>query len=418
MTAEVQRRYGTVIVGGGHAGVQVVAALRAGGYDAGVVVLSDELALPYDRPTLSKGYLEGESEVEGFLLRSADFWESQGIDIVPGARVATVHPKERAVVTADGRRFEYESLIWAAGGEARTLAVPGSDLAGVHTVRRFDDAVRLRAEAGSATSAVIIGGGYIGLESAASLTKRGLSVTVVEAADQLLGRVTSPVVADYISERHAEAGVQFRIGVGVDEIVGESGRVNAVRLSSGETLPADIVVVGVGLVPNVAPILDAGADVGNGIEVDELCHTSLPDVYAIGDCVSFPIPLYGGQRVRLESVQNAVDQAKTVASAILGEAHPYGPVPWFWSHQFDEKLQTVGLLTGYDEVVVRGRPEERRFSVVYLKESRIVAVDAVNLVKDFAHGKHVIGMAYDGSREALADVSVGLKDLVLVKANA
>jgi 3-phenylpropionate/trans-cinnamate dioxygenase ferredoxin reductase component len=417
VTGTATARYGTVIVGGGHAGVQAVAALRAGGYDAGVALLSAEVVLPYDRPSLSKGYLEGELEFDEFLLRSSDFWDSPGFDIVHGATVVAVRPAERVVETADGRRYEYDSLIWAAGGEARKLAIPGAELAGVHTVRRFDDAERLRADAEGARSAVIIGGGYIGLETAASLTKRGHSVTVVEVVDRLLARVTSPVVADYFVQRHRAAGVDFRLGAGVEEIVGEAGHATAVRLSSGETLPADVVVVGVGLTPNLAVIAEAGATIGNGVETDEFCRTSLPDVYAIGDCVNFPIPLYDGQRVRLESVQNAVDQAKTVAAAILGDPQPYDPKPWFWSHQFEEKLQTVGLLTGYDELVVRGHPDERRFSVVYLKDSRIVAVDAVNLVKDFAHGKFIVGKVYDGSRKALADSSVGLKDLVLAKAS-
>lgn len=415
MTAQ---RYGTVVVGGGHAGVQTVAALRGGGYDAAVALLSDELVLPYDRPSLSKGYLEGDLEFESFLLRSPDFWDSPGTEIVRGARVEAVRPAEHAVETADGRRFEYDCLVWAAGGEARGLTIAGADLAGVHAVRRFGDADRLRADARPGTSAVIIGGGYIGLEAAASLTKRGLSVTVVELADRLLARVTSPVVANYLLERHEAAGVRFRLSTGITEIVGDAGRAGGVRLSSGEEIAADVVVVGVGLTPNVTPLAAAGATVGNGLEVDELCHTSLPDVYAIGDCVNFPIPLYAGQRVRLESVQNAVDQAKTVAAAILGDNRPYDPMPWFWTHQFDEKLQTVGLLSGFDDLVVRGCPEERRFSVVYLKDSRIVAVDAVNLVKDFVQGRLVVGKSYSGSREALADSSVSLKELVLVRSNA
>lgn len=416
MIGEIKARYGTVIVGGGHAGVQAAAALSTGGFEGGIAVLSAETVLPYDRPSLSKGYLyEGLADGD-FLLRSPEFWEKPGLELILGATVVAVHPGQHLVETAEGDLYEYGSLIWAAGGEARRLSVPGADLSGIHTVRTLEDAQRVRDEAADARAAVIIGGGYIGLETAASLRNLGLAVTVIEVADRLLARVTSPVVADYFVDRHRARGVDFRLSTGVEEIVGEAGRATAVRLSNGEVLPADIVIVGVGLIPNIDAMATAEAVIGNGIEVDEFCRTSLSDVYAIGDCVSFPIPLYGGVRVRLESVQNAADQGKSVAAAILGSPQVYAPKPWFWSHQFEEKLQTVGLLTGYDELVVRGNPADGRFSVVYLKESQIVAIDAVNLVKDFAHGKIVVGSRYEGSRDSLADVSVGLKDLLTVPA--
>ncbi len=412
MNHEVTASYGTLIVGAGHAGVQAAVALHSGGYEAGIGVLSDESVLPYDRPSLSKGYLEQQLGFEEFLLRAPDFWEQPGVDLVLDARVATVDAHAHLVELADGRVYRYGSLIWAAGGHPRPLTVPGAALTGVHTLRSFEDARRLRAEAARATSAVIIGGGYIGLEAASALATLGLAVTVVEVMDRLLARVTSPVVAEFFERRHQREGVKFRIGVGAEEILGAAGRVVGVRLRSGETLAADVVLIGVGLVPNVGQIAHAGAKVGDGIEVDECCRTSLPDVYAIGDCASFPIPLYDDRRVRLESVQNAVDQAKVVAADILGATQSYDPVPWFWSTQFEEKLQTVGLLTGYDDLVVRGDPNARRFSVVYLKDSRILAVDAVNLVRDFAQGKQVVGCTFTGSWDALADSSVGLRDAV------
>lgn len=418
MTAEATARRGTIIVGGGHAGVRAAALLRSGGYQAPIAVLTDEVVLPYDRPSLSKGYLEGELAFNDFLLRSPDFWGASEVDLVSGSAVIALNADEHVLTTANGHRYGYDFLIWAAGGHARRLALPGADLAGVHTLRRFQDAERLRVEADRSKRAVIVGGGYIGLETAAALKKSGLAVTVIELADRLLARVASPVVAGHFLHRHRDAGVDFRLGAGVEEFVGKAGRVTAVRLSSGDTLPADLVVVGVGLVPEVGPIAKAGARIGNGVEVDAFCRTSLPDVFAIGDCASFPIPLYGGGRVRLESVQNAVDQAKTVAEAILGRAQPYDPVPWFWSNQFEERLQTVGLLTGYDELVVRGDPAAGGFSVIYLCDSRILAIDAVNSTKDFVQGKAIIGSLYAGPREALADSKIGLKSIVAAPASA
>jgi 3-phenylpropionate/trans-cinnamate dioxygenase ferredoxin reductase subunit len=412
MTAHLTARYGTIVVGSGHAGTQVASSLLAGGYDRGIAIITDENVLPYDRPALSKTYLSGEHDFEDIVLREPGFWESPGITLRLGSAVVSVDPDRHEVATADGARLGYGSLVWAAGGSARRLVVPGVELDGVHSVRGWEDARRLKDAATGAKSAVIVGGGYIGLESAAVLTALGVAVTVVEVAERLLARVTGAVVADHLFQRHTAAGVAFRLGVGVEEILGDGVRATGVRLSSGETLEADIVLVGVGLVPNVDALARAGAHVGNGVEVDEMGRTSLPDVFAVGDGCSFPIPLFGGRRVRLESVQNAVDQAKTVSGVLLGSTEPYAPVPWFWSHQYDVKLQTAGLLTGYEDFVVRGDPQTGRFSVVYLADSTIIAVDAVNQAKDFIQGKSVVGRCYTGPRETLADPTRRLKDVV------
>ena len=416
MTTAVAARYGTVVVGSGHAGTQVATSLLAGGYDRGVAVLTDETVLPYDRPALSKTYLSGEHKFDDIVLREPGFWESPGIALRLGSAVVSVDPDRHEVATADGTRLGYGTLIWAAGGSARRLDVPGAELDGVHAVRGWEDARRLKDAARGAKSAVIVGGGYIGLESAAVLSALGVAVTVVEVAERLLARVTGAVVADHLYQRHNAAGVDFRLGVGVEEIVGDGVRATGVRLSSGETLFADIVLVGVGLVPNVDALARAGARVGNGVEVDEMGRTSLTDVFAVGDSSNFPIPLFGGRRVRLESVQNAVDQAKAVAAVLLGGTKPYDPVPWFWSHQYEVRLQTVGLLAGYDEFVVRGDPQSGRFSVIYLADSTILAIDAVNQAKDFLQGKSVVGSVFAGAREILANPSRGLKDVVGVAA--
>jgi 3-phenylpropionate/trans-cinnamate dioxygenase ferredoxin reductase subunit len=414
MTADLAGSYGTVIVGAGHAGTQAAASLIAAGYDDGVAVLSDEPMLPYDRPSLSKGYLTGDSQYDDILLRTEDFWRAPGIGLIATAAVVAIDPSEHIVELADGRRYQYASLIWAAGGSARRLQIPGAELAGIHTVRGFADVERLRDESRRAASAVIIGGGYIGLESAASLRSIGVDVTVVEVADRLLARVAGPTVAEHFLQRHRAAGAQVRTQASAIEFCGDEGRVRSVLLGTGDMLKADIVIVGVGLVPNVVPLVAAGADVSNGLDVDEHCRTSIPDVYAIGDCVNFPIPLYGRRRVRLESVQNAVDQARVAAGAILGEERTYDPVPWFWSHQYDVRFQTVGILTGYDDEVVRCDPERGSFSVVYLKDSVILAVDAVNAPKDFAQAKAIVGRAFHGSRAELADSTRSLKEVATV----
>lgn len=413
MTAELTRSYGTIIVGAGHAGSQAAASLLAGGYEAGIAVLSNETSLPYDRPSLSKAYLLGESEFDDILLRPSEFWNSPGLELILGAEAAAIDPAQRVVELHDGRRFGYESLIWAAGGTARRLTIPGSDLAGVHSVRGFGDTERLRNEAQDAASAVIVGGGYIGLESTAALRASNVDVTVIEVADRLLARVTGPVVAEHFQQQHRAAGVEFRMAASVIELLPRAGsdRVGSVLLGTGEAVPADVVIVGVGLLPSISPIAAAGADVSNGIDVDANCRTSLPHVYAVGDCANFPIALYEGRSVRLESVQNAVDQAKIAAADILGEDVSYDPVPWFWSHQYDVRFQTVGLLNGYDDEVVRGDPASGHFSIVYLKDSVVLAVDAVNSPKEFAQAKKLVGHTLLASRDELADASTSLKDL-------
>ncbi|WP_066713168.1 NAD(P)/FAD-dependent oxidoreductase, partial [Sphingomonas adhaesiva] len=291
------------------------------------------------------------------------------------------------------------------------LTCAGHALAGVHSVRTREDVDRMRAELASVDRVVVIGGGYIGLEAAAALAKAGKRVTVVEALPRVLARVAGEILSRFYEAEHRAHGVEVRLDTAVECIEGSGGRAAGVRLHGGELLPCEMVIVGIGIVPAVRPLRDAGAGGDNGVDVDEHCRTDLPGVFAIGDCAAHVNRYAGGARVRLESVQNANDQAAVVAHALTGSPKPYDAVPWFWSFQYDLRLQTVGLSTGHDEVVVRGEVASRRFSLVYLKEGRIVALDCVNTVKDFAQGKALI-LRDDIPREVLADSSRPLKQAV------
>ena len=302
------------------------------------------------------------------------------------------------------------SLIWAAGGIPRRLACPGGDLAGVHTIRSRADVDALHGELADARRIVVIGGGYIGLEAAAVLRKAGREVIVLEALDRVLARVAGAPVSHFYEAEHRAQGVELRTGIAVDALLGQ-GRVAGVRLASGETIPADMAIAGIGIVPAVSPLLAAGAEGGDGVHVDAHCRTSLPDVFAIGDCAAHDSRFAAGARVRIESVQNAHDQATTAAKAILGAPEPYAAIPWFWSNQYDLKLQTVGLSLGHDSIVLRGDPAARSFSAIYLREGKVIALDCVNAVKDYVQGRKLIleGAAPDPAR--LADPGVPLKEL-------
>jgi 3-phenylpropionate/trans-cinnamate dioxygenase ferredoxin reductase subunit len=405
--------YDIVVVGAGHAGSQLVFGLKAGGFTGSIALIGDEIAAPYERPPLTKGYLADDALADELPFRDEAWWAGSDVDRHLGTAVVAVDPEKHTVTTQDGGTIGYGTLVWAAGGEARRIPVPGADLDGVHVVRKLSDAEHLKRRIPTTTNAVVIGGGYIGLETAASLRKLGIEVTVVEALERLLQRVTGEHVADFVKKRHEREGVEILLGTGVSEIVGDGASVKGVRLSDGREIPADLVIVGIGLVPNVSQLAEAGAEVANGVLVDELCRTTLPDVYAIGDCASFESDWVPVDRLRLESVQNAHDQAKTVAQAILGRAEPYTALPWFWSHQYDDRLQTAGVLTGYDSSILRGDPADGKFSVVYLRGDVVAAVDAINNVKDYAQGKGVIGKTISPGDPRLTDPSVPLKSLIV-----
>ncbi len=404
------RHFDTLIVGAGQAGAQVAMSLRMGGYAGSIALIGEEPDAPYERPPLSKDYLAGDKTADRLQLRPAVFWAERHVEMLLGARVTAVDATAHTVTTEIGETFAYGQLVWAAGGAPRRLPVPGGDLAGVHVIRTRADVDALRADLETATDVAVIGGGYVGLEAAAVLRKAGKTVTVVEALDRVLARVTSETVSRFYEGEHRAHGVDVRLGASVAELLGDGGRVTAVRFGPGTPdLPAQAVIVGIGLVPHSGVLADAGAATANGVTVDDLCRTTLPDVFAIGDCASHVNAFAGGARVRVESVQNAVDQAKTVAGVILGSPKPYHAVPWFWSNQYDLRLQTVGLCTGYDATVLRGDPAARSFSVVYLKDGRVIALDCINAAKDYVQGKALVEGGIVVAPDVLADVSVLLK---------
>jgi 3-phenylpropionate/trans-cinnamate dioxygenase ferredoxin reductase subunit len=406
------QRYDVLIVGGGHAGGQAAIALRQGGFAGSIALVSSEPEAPYERPPLSKDYLAGEKTFDRLLLRAQTFWGEREIALLLARTVVAVDAEARAVTLADGEVLGYGQLIWAAGGAPRRLTCAGHDLQGVHAVRSRADVDRMIAELPDVEQVVVIGGGYIGLEAAAVLRKFGKRVVLMEALDRVLARVAGEALSRFYEAEHRVHGVDLRLGVRVDGLEGEGGRVTGVRLADGEVVPAQMVVVGIGIEPSVGPLLAAGARGGNGVAVDGLCRTSLPDIFAIGDCALHANRYAGGAEIRLESVQNANDQAAVAATVIrTGEGAVYDAVPWFWSNQYDLKLQTVGLSIGHDRAVLRGDPASRSFSVIYLREGRVVALDCVNAVKDYVQGRKLV---LDGARitpEELADTAVPLKQM-------
>jgi 3-phenylpropionate/trans-cinnamate dioxygenase ferredoxin reductase subunit len=398
-----------IIVGAGHGGAQAAVQLRQSGFAGSIAVIGEEPEIPYERPPLSKDFLAGEKEFERMLIRPAGFWADRGITMLTSTKVTAVDAEAHALTTAAGDSIGYGTLIWATGGAPRALTCPGHDLAGIHAIRTRADVEALKAELPAAQRIAIVGGGYIGLEAAAVLSKMAKQVTVLEAMDRVLARVAGPALSAFYQAEHRAHGVTIRTGELVTAVTGQAGRATGVTLASGETIAADLVIVGIGIIPAVAPLLAAGATGGNGIDVDEFCRTSLPDVFAIGDCAAHHNAFAGDALIRLESVQNANDMATTVAKLLTGTAKPYHAVPWFWSNQYDLRLQTVGLSTGYDAVVQRGDPGLRAFSLVYLKAGRIIALDCVNSVRDYVQGKALVEHGVSVAPAQLADAEVPLK---------
>ncbi|MDO7844402.1 NAD(P)/FAD-dependent oxidoreductase [Sphingomonas immobilis] len=406
------KRFDVVIVGAGHGGAQAAVALRQNKFAGTIAMIGDEPELPYERPPLSKEYLAGDKEFERILIRPAKFWDEREVATLLGSAVVKVEPAAHTIETASGETIGYGTLIWATGGSPRKLVCSGHSLKGVHAVRTRADVDQLMRELPEVERVVVIGGGYIGLEAAAVLTKFGKHVTVLEALDRVLARVAGEPLSRFYEAEHRAHGVDLRTGVGVECIEEADGAATGVRLVDGEILPAQMVIVGIGIIPATAPLIDAGAEGGNGVAVDAQCRTSLPDVFAIGDCAAHSNRFADGATIRLESVQNANDQASIVAKTIVGEEVHYEAVPWFWSNQYDLRLQTVGLSTGHDALVVRGDVAARSFSVVYLKAGRVIALDCVNATKDYVQGRALVlaGAAIDPAR--LADAGVPLKEMI------
>ena len=401
-----------VIVGAGHGGAQCAIALRQNHFTGAVAMIGRESEPPYERPPLSKEYFAREKTFDRLYIRPLAFWEEKQIDLMLATEVTAIDPSAKVLTLSDGSTFGYGKLVWAAGGDPRKLPVPGGDLAGVHAVRTREDCDRLMGEIdGGVKNIVIIGGGYIGLEAAAVLTKLGCKVTLLEALPRILARVAGEELSAFYEKEHRDHGVDLRTSVVVDSFTGE-GRVTGVKLGDGSVIPADAVIVGIGIVPAVAPLIAAGAEGSNGVAIDDHCRTSLPDVYAIGDCALFAAEYADDFVMRVESVQNANDQGTCVAKAICGDPQPYHAFPWFWSNQYDLRLQTAGLSVGFDATVVRGKPEDRSFSVVYLKAGRVIALDCVNAVKDYVQGRKLVEARVSPEIAKLADAEVPLKELM------
>ena len=397
-----------VIVGAGHGAGQVAATLMQKKYGGSITMIGEERWYPYQRPPLSKKFLAGEMPAERLYFKPQSFYEG-AVDIVLGNRVTEIDRDAQRVSTATGSDYDYDDLVLATGSRVRTLGVSGSDLAGVHYLRGIDDVDGIRADMAPGRRIAIVGAGYIGLEVAAVSAKLGLDVTVIEMEDRVMNRVVSPELSAFYQDVHTANGVKLKLSTGVTGFSG-SGRVDGVKTTSGETVPANLVVIGIGILPNVELAEDCGLAVTNGIVVDDHCRTSDPHVYAIGDCTWHPNALLGSG-LRLESVHNALEQAKTAALNICGEDTAYAQVPWFWSDQYDLKLQIAGLSKGYDHTVTRGDPDGHSFSVLYLKDGALIAVDAVNSPKDFLQAKPLIAEHAKIDPAMLANKDVQLKDM-------
>jgi 3-phenylpropionate/trans-cinnamate dioxygenase ferredoxin reductase subunit len=398
-----------VIVGAGHGAGQVVASLKQRKFDGNIVLIGDEPYLPYQRPPLSKKYLAGELPRERLYFKPESFYDNPQVEVLLDTRVASIDRAGGAVRTGDGREIGYDKLVLALGSRVRTIPVDNGDLPGVHYLRSIGDVDAIREDMSSSKNVVIVGAGYIGLEVAAVCCQHGLQVTVLEMEDRVMSRVVSPNVSDYFQLLHTERGVRLLLATG---LVGFEGRrrVRKVLTSNDQALPADFVVVGAGILPNMELAAEAGLETADGIVVDDRCLTSDPDIYAIGDCTFHPNDIYGRQ-LRLESVHNALEQAKTAASDICGIESHYCQVPWFWSDQYDIKLQIAGLSQGYDDVVLRGDPSGGSFACLYLADGVLIAVDAINSPREFMQSKKLIATRARPDREALANPELPLKDL-------
>ena len=397
-----------VAIGAGQAGAALAARLRSGGHDGPITLIGEEPVLPYQRPPLSKGYLLGEMGADRLTLRSADFYAEQDIALRLGAPVSAIDPKARTV-TLGTETIRYDDLVLTTGSVPRRLpAAIGGDLAGVYTVRTIADVDAERAEFSPGRRLVIVGGGYIGLEAAAVAAKLGLDVTVLEMAPRILQRVAAPETSDYFRALHTAHGVKILESTGLERLLGEAGHVTAARLTDGREIPADFVIAGIGILPATQLAEAAGLVIENGIRTNSHGRTSDPHIWAAGDCASFP---WQGGRLRLESVQNAIDQADLVADNILGADKDYVPMPWFWSDQYDCKLQIAGLNTGYDRIVTRG-PDGAAVSFWYFKGDRLLAVDAMNDSRAYMVGKRLLETGRDVDAGAISNPATNLKSLL------
>jgi 3-phenylpropionate/trans-cinnamate dioxygenase ferredoxin reductase component len=399
-----------LIIGGGQAGAQAVDTLRREGFDGRLMLVCDEPELPYQRPPLSKKYLAGELAPDRLLFKHRAFYDEHRIELHLGVRALRVDPGARQVRLDGGETLPYDRLLLALGASPRHLTCPGATLNGVHYLRNVADVGSIRQAFKPGARAVIIGGGFIGLEAAATCRQLGCEATVLEVADRVMGRVVSPTVSQYFEMEHRAQGVDIRCNVRVVRLEGQ-GRVERVVCADGSSLDADFVIIGVGVVPGTELASEAGLACDNGIIVDEYCRASDGTIFAAGDCTNHPSPRYG-LRVRLESVDNAFEQAKTAALNMLDRKVAHDRIPWFWSDQFDNKLLIAGLSPEYDRQVLRGDPASRSFSVCYLKGRELVAVEAVNHSKDYMAARKLIAERVLVDLKKIADPQIGLKESV------
>ena len=396
------------IIGAGQGGFQAAASLRQEGFDSRVVLIGDEPVLPYQRPPLSKSYLAGETGIEDLWLRPAEFYAKQQIELIHGDTVAEIDRAGRRLRLASGSEINWDHLVLATGARYRPLAVPGAELDGVLPLRTLADADTLRLRLDEAHDVVVVGAGFIGLEFASVAIARGADVHIVEITLQPMGRVVSAQTSQFFTDAHIRWGAKVSLGTGVTRILGANGRVTGIETTDGRHLSADLVLVCIGVIPNAELAGKAGLAVDNGIVVDEHLASRDPSIFAIGDCANFPTPFANG-RVRLESVQNAVDQGRCVAAHITGHPEPYQRVPWFWSDQGDLKLQIAGITIWHDNAVTRGRPADGHFSIFCFRGERLIGVESVNRPADHVVARRLLTGEPALSPEQAADEDYDLR---------
>lgn len=405
----MSRPESVVIIGAGQGGFQAAASLRDEGYDGPIQLVGDEPGLPYQRPPLSKAYLTGKTDADGLLLRAAPFFAERRIEVLAPERAVRVDREARHVALSSGRELPYGHLILATGARNRLLPVPGAELDGVVYLRTQAEADLIREKLEGAKHVVVIGAGFIGLEFAAVAASLGRSVTVLEAMGRPMARALSLPMSAHFARAHTAAGLRLHFEAVVTRIVGEGGRATGIETGTGEHVPADLVVVGIGVVPNVELAAEAGLLVENGIRVEAQLSTEDPAISALGDCASYASPYAGGQVVRLESVQSAVDQARCIAARLVGKPAPYAAVPWFWSDQGGMKLQMAGLTAGHDETVIRGDPDSGAFSVFCYGDGRLLGVESVNRPADHMIARRLLAKGLGIAPHEAADVTLDLK---------
>ena len=396
------------VVGTGQAGFQAAASLRQDGFAGRIILIGDEPVLPYQRPPLSKSYLAGESGLDELWLRPESFYAQHQIDLLAGETVTAIDRTQRRVQLGSGGKLSWDHLILATGAGVRPLAMPGAELDGVLPLRTLADADTLRERLDQARDIVVVGAGFIGLEFASVAITRGAAVRIIEVTQQPMGRVVSATISKFCTDAHRRWGAEVLLGTGVTRILGADGRVSGVETSDGRRIPADLVLICIGVIPNAEIAKEAGLAVDNGIVVDERLVTANPAILAIGDCANFPTPFANG-RVRLESVQNAVDQGRCVAAHIAGKSTPYDKVPWFWSDQGDLKLQIAGITVGHDTAVLRGDPESGHFSVFCYRTGRLIGVESVNQTADHVVARRLLAGDPGLRLEQAADLSYDLR---------